>query len=297
MIDLHIHTNFSSDGIYRPETLFKKAKSIGLKVISFTDHNEIKANFYGDKLSKKYDIKYIPGIEITSIFLNKEIHILGYFIDYKSRFINELVEKIKVEKIKQSEKICKNLNKLGFKINFEDLIKLSKGRPATGVTYLKTILKNKENLKDERLKPYLYGEKSRSPFFHFYNDWIKSGKPAYASSDEISADEAIFTIIKSLGLPVIAHPINLTEDEICNLKTIGICGIEVFTTYHDNEKRQFYKKISQKNGLFITAGSDFHGERIKKDVRLGMIGGNDFLIYENMLKYYENYYGKKPYSL
>ena len=142
-----MHTKFSLDGIYRPEIILKKAKSISLKVISFTDHNEILAN----SISSHYDINYITGIEITPLFENKEIYILGYFINQKSESIISLVNKIKENKIKQTQLTRQSLKNLGFQIEFGDVITISREKTPTGVSYLKAILKHRENFEDERL--------------------------------------------------------------------------------------------------------------------------------------------------
>lgn len=297
MIDLHIHTTFSSDGIYKPETLLKKANAKGLKAISFTDHNEINANFIGINRAKKFQIKYVTGTELTSYYNNREIHILGYFFDINSDSFKKLIGNIKEEKIKQAQKTCERLRDLGFEIYIEDVFKFSKGRPPTGVSFLKSILKHTKNLKDERLIPYIKGEKKRSPYMHFYNDWLTPNKPAYIHGKEITTEEAIYVIMKSNGLAVIAHPQNLSETELKDLIKMGLNGIEVYTTYHNLEKRRFYKELSEKYNLVITAGSDFHGERIKKDVRLGEIGDNNITLLTKMEEYYKNIYGKDPYSL
>lgn len=297
MIDLHVHTTFSSDGIYRPETLLKKAQTKGLKAISFTDHNEIAANFIAVKRFKEFQIKYITGTEITCYYNNKEIHILGYFFDINSSIIKEFINNIKKEKINLAKETCKKLRDLGFEIHEEDVFKFSRGRPPTGVSFLKSILKNSKNLKDERIIPYIKGEKKRSPYMHFYNDWLTPNKPAYIHGKEILAEETIYIIIKSKGLGVIAHPQNLSEIELKDLIKMGIKGIEVYTTYHNMEKRMFYRDLAEKYDLLITAGSDFHGERIKKDVRLGEISDNNIKLLKKMEEYYKNLYGKNPYCL
>ncbi|MCX7769934.1 MAG: PHP domain-containing protein [Proteobacteria bacterium] len=297
MIDLHIHTTFSSDGIYRPETILKKAVEKGLKALSFTDHNEILANYIGLKKAKNFNLKYIIGTEITSYYKKRELHILGYFFSIDSQIIKDLLKNIRNEKLMQAKKICKKLQNLGFEIYLEDVLKFSKRKPPTGVSFLKAILKNNKNLKDERLIPYIKGGKKRSPFMHFYNDWLTPNKPAYVPGKEITTEEAIYSIIKSNGLAVIAHPQNLSEADIEELIRMGLNGIEVYTTYHDEKKRLFYKTIAEKRGLIMTAGSDYHGERIKKDVHLGEIGENDIVLLERMEEYYKKYYGKNPYSM
>ncbi len=297
MIDLHIHTTFSSDGFYKPITLLTKAQTKGLKAISFTDHNEIEANFIGIKRAGKFSIKYIIGTEITSYWNGREFHILGYLFDLNSKYINKTIGQIKQIKREQAKKICKRLKQLGFEIYEEDVFRFSKGKPPTGVSYLRSILKNKKNLNDIRLAPYIKGEKKRSPYMHFYEDWLKPDRPGYVPEKEITTEEVIYAIIKSSGLPVIAHPQNISESELIEFIKMGIKGIEVYTTYHNIQQRAFYRNLAEKYSLVITAGSDFHGERIKKGVKLGEIGDNDISLLKKMEDYYKELYGKKPYSM
>lgn len=294
MWDLHIHTFFSSDGIYSPTEIYDLARQKGLKAISFTDHNEVKANYEGVSLANRYNIKFVPGVEFNSFFESRDVHILGYFIDYKSSLVENFIENIKVKKLNQTKQRTEKLQELGFCLTLDDVLAEAKERPATGVSFLKAILKYEKNLKDKRLTPYISGDKSRSPFMNFYNDFLCPGKPAFVPLKDAASDEVIDLILKCKGIPVIAHPRDLTKESILKLKSYGAMGLEVFSTYHDKEKRDFYLKMSEELKMIITAGSDFHGQEIKKDVRLGEISDLNLDVVSKMENFYEEFYGKKP---
>lgn len=291
MVDLHIHTKFSSDGMYSPVEIIEMAVKIGVKTISFTDHNEILANYEGVELASNYGIKYITGVEFNSFWQGKDVHVLGYLIDFKSKKLHCFLEDIKDKKLKQTQERVKKLQELGFSISFEDVLAEAKSRPATGVTFLKSMLKRQENLKDERLFPYISGEKSRSPFMNFYNDYLTPGKPAFVELKDTPTEEVIKLIRECRGVPVIAHPKDLDEEQIKLLKSYGAVGIEAYSSYHNEEKKQFYANLAEKLNMIVTAGSDFHGEEIKKDVKLGNVGEITIDVVKLLENIYREMYG------
>ena len=81
-IDLHIRSNYSDDGYYDVEELFKQAKENKLEVISITDHNCARANAAAMRFSSLYNIQYIPGVEIDAQYKRMRVRILGYYIDW-----------------------------------------------------------------------------------------------------------------------------------------------------------------------------------------------------------------------
>jgi len=291
MVDLHIHTHFSSDGVYSPLEIIKRAVKEGIKTLSFTDHNEFLANYEGVKLAYDYGIKYVAGIEFNSFWQGKDVHVLGYLIDFKAKKLHDFAEELKEKKFKQTIERVKKLQELGFSISFEDVMAEAKSRPATGVTFLKAMLKKQENLKDERLFPYLHGEKSRSPFMNFYNDYLTPGKPAFVELKDAPTEEVIKLIIDCKGVPVIAHPKDLNEEQIKVLKDFGAVGLEAYSSYHNEERRLFYLTLAEKLNMIVTAGSDFHGEEIKKDVKLGSVGNIEIDIVKGLEDIHRQMYG------
>ena len=84
IFDLHVHTTYS-DGLLTPKQVIDLAIKKGINGISITDHDTVLGIEPAIKYSENIDKFYIvPGIEFSCIYEDEEVHILGYFIDYKS---------------------------------------------------------------------------------------------------------------------------------------------------------------------------------------------------------------------
>ncbi|NLZ52996.1 MAG: PHP domain-containing protein, partial [Thermoanaerobacteraceae bacterium] len=92
-VDLHVHTTYS-DGLLTPEQVVKKAFTLNLQAIAITDHDTVDGILPAIIESKKYvGFEVIPGIELSTHFKGQEVHILGYYIDYKDLDLkNSLLE-------------------------------------------------------------------------------------------------------------------------------------------------------------------------------------------------------------
>jgi predicted metal-dependent phosphoesterase TrpH len=97
MIDLHIHTT-ASDGTLSPKELIEYAKQKNLSVIAITDHDSISSLDEAISEGKKKNIIVIPGIEFSTEYNYKEVHILGYFIDYKNKELLNTIKSLKNER-------------------------------------------------------------------------------------------------------------------------------------------------------------------------------------------------------
>jgi predicted metal-dependent phosphoesterase TrpH len=79
-LDPHIHTEYSIDGVNRPEDILSHIKrSNMLDAIVFTDHNKIFPRKKSEELTKEYGILVIPGIELGRLETGK--HILALNVD------------------------------------------------------------------------------------------------------------------------------------------------------------------------------------------------------------------------
>ena len=56
------------------------------------------------------------------------------------------------------------------------------------------------------------------------------------------------------------------------LTGFGLDAIECFYPRHTPEQQSFYLHLAEKYGLHVTGGSDFHGERVKPDIKLAGLG-------------------------
>ena len=56
---------------------------------------------------------------------------------------------------------------------------------------------------------------------------------------------------------------------ISRLKVCGLDGIDCYYSRHTKEQIKTLLQLAQKYDLQISAGSDFHGEKVKLDIKLG----------------------------
>ncbi len=282
MIDLHIHTTASSDGQHGPEEIFEMARKLKLEAIAFADHNSVASVGEGLRISREFGIEFIPCIEINTHYKECDFHLLGYFIDHRDERLLQWLEGLGETKRRQIRQRVKRLSKLGFTLSVGDVERLSVGREPTGVSYLNALLAREENREDPRLRAYIDGERSKSPYLNFYLDYLAGGKPASIPMQFISTPQAI-QLVRSLGgISILAHPAQVKDERLLELIEAGLEGIEVHSSYHGTEEEDYFNGVCDRFGLLVTAGSDFHGREIKPDVLLGELRGGSYGLVEKL---------------
>lgn len=282
MIDLHIHTIASSDGQHTPQEIFAMASNLGLTAIAFADHNSIGAVGEGISLSREFDIEFIPCLEFNTLFLDHDLHILAYFIDYRSVELNGWLEEIHQEKQRQAARRIQKLNELGFVFSMDDVKKFSGDRIPTGMSFLKAIRSREENHGDPRIRRFVDGDRSDSPYVNFYLDYLRGGKAAFVPLEAVGTFHVMRRIKRLGGIPVLAHPSDTGDEIILQLTEDGLCGLEVFSSYHNEKEEEHFLSLAKECNLLVTAGSDFHGSDIKPDVKLGGVRGNSYELVEHL---------------
>lgn len=123
--DLHTHTVFS-DGSLTPKELIILAKKKKIDVIGITDHDTIDGIEEAIHYGNKYEIDIVPGLEISTDVDGKEVHLLGYFINYKDEELNKYLQFFRNERIERARRILKKLEKINIKISIKDILKVAK---------------------------------------------------------------------------------------------------------------------------------------------------------------------------
>lgn len=269
-LDLHMHTFISNDGEFMPDELMELCGRAGLKTVAIADHNSTRAYKLAAQKAEHLGIELIPAVELDCTFQGTDLHVLGYGIDTEYEKYRAIEKELLAKEQEASTKRVELVEAAGVKINHEVALSLAHDGVLTGEVIAETALMDSCN--HELLKEYLPGgTRSDNPFVNFYWDWCSQGKIAYVPIEFISLESAVAVILESGGIPVLAHPgNNVKEDEkllegICSK---GVCGMEVFSSYHSKEQTGFYLKWAQERNLLITAGSDFHG-KTKPSISLG----------------------------
>jgi len=261
-VDLHIHSCFSSDGEVDPDEIVNTLKYKGFYALSITDHDSMEAYPSVLESGNREGIEIIEGVELTTGYKGREVHLLAYFLDHRKA--GTLIEKISATRMELTRKRLEKLSALGMEISFDEVMAKSHGRPPTG-PIIAEIAINKYSL-----KKYL---REKDPVRSFYYDYFLPGKPAFVERVYIPIKEAISMVLELKAVPVLAHPgayIPFTEEEIEDLKESGLIGIEVRNSYHSKKQVDFYGELALKFSLVPTCGSDFHGRR-KPHIALGSV--------------------------
>ncbi len=286
-IDLHIHSNKSSDGDLTPFEICKIAKEKNLKAISIADHDTLQAYPEALLAGKKFGIEVIPNIELTTSFQGREFHLLLPFIDWTNKEFYEILNKVNNQRVQEAKRRVEKLMELGFDISWEEVQKKVKSHPPLGVVIAKILLDKEAKKKNSPLHKYLEGEKKSFAPYRFYQDYFTEGKPAYFPKIQIDIRKAIKEGKRYKAVPVLAHPGSYfqkaTEKDILQLKEEGLVGLEVFTFYHTPEQTNYYLEIAKKLDLVPTTGSDFHG-RIKPHIRIGELKEGGYWMIEELRK-------------
>lgn len=276
MIDLHMHSLFSNDGEYSPETLAQICSENGIYTMSITDHNTVKAQAEGRKSAADYGIKYISGIEIDCVFQETNFHVLGYNIDFENDDFSNIEKNIRTQSKHASILRLKKTQELGFNISGQDLCNISKNNywseEWTGELFAEVLLNHPEYKHHPMLKPYRQnGDRCDNPYVNFYWDFYAQNKSCYVPIKYPSMQDTIDIIHNNGGVAVLAHPgVNLKEKErlLKDIISLGIDGIEVFSSYHSAKDSEFYYEVCKQNKLIYTCGSDFHG-KTKPSLHIG----------------------------
>ena len=253
--DFHVHTS-SSDGVLSPKEVVFKAYKNNVKYLSITDHDTVSCLDEALVESQKYDISFIPGIELSTQYNNESIHILGYFKDksYNNQnFIQEL-DKIKNHRIIRAQKITKKLDdEFNIKISFEKILKESKDTIARPHIAKAIIDAGYDYSHDE-----------------IFDKFIGKDSKAYVPTLKLSTEYGINLLKKYNALVFLAHPKLIKNTPIEEFIKMNIDGIESIYYQNTTEETNYYLNLAKEYNLLNSCGSDFHG--IQNDTRHGNIG-------------------------
>ncbi len=242
-IDLHIHTHFS-DGSFSPQEVVEGAIKNSLLAISITDHDSLEGIAPALIASRKYQLEIVPGVELTAEVDNKEVHILGYYIDQDDKGLQDKLKMLRRVRAERAEKMIEKLQELGVGISFSKVEEMAKGGAMGRLHLARVILQaGYVNSLEEVFKKY-----------------IGEGGPAYIKKYRFTPEEAMRLIVAGGGIPVLAHPVLLRDDGLIpRLVEEGLRGIEVYCTNHNSESSLRYEELACRYDLIPTGGSDCHG--------------------------------------
>ena len=286
-VDLHIHSSKSSDGDFTPFHLLHLAKEHGFRAISISDHDTVEAYPEALEISLKASVELVPSVELTTLYDNREFHLLLPFVQWNSRVLKKILDHVSAARVEEAKARIAKLQALGFDITWEEVSRKTKGLPPLGTAIARILIEKARRTKNPALQSYYEGEKRFLAPSYFYQDYFLENKPAYVTRRTIGLTDVLSAVAGNGAVPVLAHPgayfERATQEDISALKERGLAGIEVYSPYHKNEQVESYKKIADELDLVATAGSDFHG-RVKPHVTFGSLKEGTYRMVEALKK-------------
>ena len=277
MIDLHVHTT-ASDGQYSPAQIIQKAAEKNLKAIAITDHDTVAGLEEAKAAGRELGVTVVPGIELNITFPTGEFHLLGLGIKEPSKSLINIVENVIKNRNDRNAQIIAKMNEDGVPLTQEEL----------QADFPNTVI-GRPHFAAELVKHGVVKTRQQA-----FDQYLARGRKWYVPRVCTNLDEAIVALRESGAVPVVAHPMSLylswgrLPDFLKDCYEKGVMGIEAFHPGARVTECLRLEELGRKIGFIITAGSDFHGEKIRSDRRLGHTCGgkkiDDKYYFEELLR-------------
>ena len=258
MIDLHLHTT-ASDGTLSPRDLVARAATARLTTISVTDHDTTAGLAEAGSAAESLGMTIVPGIEITAVEEERDVHVLGYYFDRESTVLAEFLSAQRADRLRRIREMCDRLCAMGMQVPADLVLadptehpERSVGRPAIADALVRA---GHARDRDDAFKRL-----------------IGRGSPAYVPRRGVSAADVIEVISQAGGIASLAHPGLAGIDALIPvLASRGLSAIEARHTDHTPEVEAHYRSLAARLGLAVSGGSDYHGEGSSNAAALGRV--------------------------
>lgn len=271
-IDLHAHS-CKSDGSLTPTELVALAAEKNLAAVALTDHDTTDGIDEFLEAAARENLEAIPGIEFSTDYEGRDVHIVGLYIDYAAPHFLKYLQDFRDSRDLRNRKMCKKLQEHGLDVTYEDMEKEFSGSVITRAHYAR----------------YLFQKGYVKSMPEAFDRYVGDRAPCFVPREKVTPSQAVHLIQENGGVSVLAHPILYHMSDarldglVKHLAEEGLMAIEaVYSTYHTDEERQI-RNLAGKYNLLLSGGSDFHG-KAKPGLELGTGYGKLFVPYEFLEK-------------
>ncbi len=240
--DLHCHSN-ASDGVLSPVQLVRRAAAAGLDGLALTDHDTVAGIAEAMEAAEHLGIELIPGIELSIQAGERDIHMLGYWIDHEDPDLVASLAELGDMRRSRAERMVAKLVAMGLELHYDDVLEQAgegnPGRPHVA----KALLARGQIRNLEEAFVRLIGDDG----------------PAYVPKSLMNVERGFSLLTRHRAVPVFAHP------ALCDYEALlpeflsrGLVGLEVNHPKHSKPERQRLAAHCKRLNLLATGGSDFH---------------------------------------
>lgn len=264
-VDLHVHSD-CSDGTFSPAELVQYADAKGLRAFALTDHDTINGVPGAIAASGGTVVQVIPGIEFSTEYHGRDVHIVGLFIPYENPAFVSALQEFTDSRDARNRKMCDLLCRHGIPLTYETLC----------TSYPDCVI-TRAHYADYLVKHGYCGSREEA-----FDRYLGDHACCFVPREKITPVQAVTLLKQYHAIAILAHPIlyrmssTALDTMVCDLKAAGLDGLEaIYSTYHPSEERQM-RALAAKYNLLISGGSDFHGAN-KPKIDLGTGTGHLFV--------------------
>jgi predicted metal-dependent phosphoesterase TrpH len=258
LIDLHTHTT-ASDGRCSPGELVARAAAAGVTVLAVTDHDTIAGCDAVAQACAASGIEFVPGIEITAVQDEVDIHVLGYFFDRTSTALLGFLAEQRQRRVDRVRQIVERLAGLGMPLDADAILRPAVDDPTRSAG-----------------RPWVARALVAAGFVKTADEafelWLERGRPAFLPRLAAAPVEVFARIHDAGGIASVAHPgLNGRDEWLQGYASAGLDAIEAYHTEHDADAVAHYLAIARRLNLAVSGGSDFHGDDAHGAARPGTV--------------------------
>lgn len=246
-IDLHCHS-LASDGSLSPSHLIERAVAQQVTDIALTDHDTTAGLEEAQNAARQHGINLILGIELSTIWNNKDFHIIGANIDPSYQPLQNGIQELRRIRMERAEKMAAKLAKKGIPGVLDGVLK----KAGQGM------------ITRSHFADFLVANNHVRSMQNAFDRYLGKGKPAFVSTQWTELEQTVDWINQAGGIAIVAHPLRYKLTASClrrflaAFKDCGGLGIEVVTSRSNTDEINKAAYFAEKFELHGSIGSDFH---------------------------------------
>lgn len=239
--DLHTHTTHS-DGTYSPGQVVDLARRCGLAALALTDHDTLGGVRHAQAIGAA-NLQIIPGVEITTEYRERELHLLAYFVDVDDGPLNRALEGIRHHRRERFREIIERLRGVG--VVLDECDSGASGSEAPGRRHLAEALVRQGKAANIR---------------QAFQRYLGDGNRLVVPKKRLPIGEALALVRGAGGVAAWAHPsYDCDRESLLELRALGLRAVEVeYPEFRPSQSREL-RALATDVELAVTGGSDCHG--------------------------------------
>ena len=194
-------------------------------------------------------MEVIPAVELSSQLGDREVHILGYFIDVRNKTLRSTLTRLQRSRRARLEEILAKLSRHNINIDPGLILSGVKGHSVGRLHVAEILIENGHS----------------SSLYEVFRDFLGPEGKAFVPKERLSVKDAMELVHSAGGAAVLAHPGGFfTPEEVCSFAECGLDGIEAYYPSHSEITTLKWLEVARGNDLVVTGGSDFHGRSVSE---------------------------------